>query len=143
MRRRALWWALGLYGLALAVLVFAPAGPSLKGVALPSWLHAGAIEAAANVAIFVPVGFLLVLILPRRWRWLAVVGCCALSTFIETVQWILLTDRSGNVRDVITNTTGAIIGALCGAMWLRLRRPRPSERASDPGASLSETSTGS
>ncbi|MDQ4504346.1 VanZ family protein [Sinomonas sp. ASV322] len=141
MRRKTVVGALGLYGVALSVLVFAPVGPSLKGVHLPSWLHAGAIGAAANVAVFVPVGLLVALLLPRGWRWLAVAACCALSTFIEIVQWIMLTDRSGNVRDVITNTTGALIGAVLASLWLRLRRPREPQHPADAGSSLSESST--
>ncbi|MDQ4490357.1 VanZ family protein [Sinomonas sp. ASV486] len=141
MRRRTAWWALAVYGLAVAAVVFAPVGPSLKGVPLPGWLHAGAIDAAANVAIFVPGGFLVAQLLPRGRRWLAVAICCGVSATIEAVQAFFLPERSGNVRDVVTNTTGALIGMLAFIVWLRVLGPRGLARSTDASPHVSESST--
>ena len=142
MRRRAAYWALGLYGAAAAALVFAPVGPSLKGVLLPSWLHAGAVDAAANVALFVPVGFLVAQLLPRGIRLGGtVVICCAMSTGIEIIQATFLHERSGNVRDVITNTAGALIGAVLCIASLRVLGARRLARSSSASAPMSDSST--
>ncbi|WP_369046949.1 VanZ family protein [Sinomonas sp. P10A9] len=141
MRRRTAWWALAVYGLAVAAVVFAPVGPSFKGIPLPGWLHASAIDAAANVAIFVPVGFLIAQLLPRGRRWLAVVICCGVSATIETVQTFFLSERSGNVRDVVTNTTGGIIGMLTFIVWLRVLGPRRLARPAGSSRHVPESST--
>jgi glycopeptide antibiotics resistance protein len=135
--RRTALSALAVYAVLLGALVFSPVGPSLKGIPLPGWLHAGAVEAAANVVVFVPVGFLVALLLPRGRRWLAVLLCCLLSTGIELVQAVFISTRLGSARDVLTNTTGAVIGLVGCSLWLRTRWSRRPERP-EQGASLSE-----
>ncbi|WP_052207517.1 VanZ family protein [Sinomonas humi] len=79
--------------------------------------------AAANVAVFVPVGFLLAVLLRPGFRWAAVVLCFLLTTSIEIVQALLLPGRDGNARDIITNTLGGAIGAASCYVWLWLHRP--------------------
>ncbi|ASN51489.1 VanZ family protein [Sinomonas sp. R1AF57] len=129
MRRGTALWGLGIYGALLAVLVFSPVGPSLRGVHLPAGVSAGAVEAAANVAVFMPLGFFVASLLPLGRRWLAVGACSALSVGIETVQFAFLSSRSGNVRDAITNTAGAVLGVLLCSIWLRVLEHRIAARA--------------
>lgn len=83
----------------------------------------GHLEAAANVALFVPIGFLLAGWLGRRrplaggWSsglpgivvWLL---ACALSASVEIIQLYLLTERSGTLRDLVCNSAGALAGVL-------------------------------
>lgn len=70
------------------------------------------LEAAANVALFIPLGFVAARILsPRRW-WLAVLLCIVLSAAGELAQDLYLSERIGNARDVILNSAGALIGVV-------------------------------
>lgn len=83
----------------------------------------GHLEAAANIALFVPLGFLLAGLLGRRrplageWSsglpdsvvWLL---ACALSALVEITQLYLLTERSGTLRDLLCNSAGALAGVL-------------------------------
>lgn len=83
----------------------------------------GHLEAAANIALFVPIGFLLTGLLGRRrplaggWSsglpdtvvWLL---ACSLSASVEITQLYLLTERSGTLRDLLCNSAGALTGVL-------------------------------
>ena len=79
----------------------------------------GFIEFSANVVFFVPVGFLLGVLLPYRLWWLAVVGGGLLSVTVEIAQGLFLAGRVSSLGDVVANTTGAVIGCLV-AVALRM-----------------------
>lgn len=91
---------------------------SVKGL---SGIRFGHLEAAANVAIFVPVGFMLGLLMPRRRWWLAVVFGAGLSVLIELFQFVALSQRSATARDVFCNLTGTVIGAVISVVWVSMR----------------------
>lgn len=83
----------------------------------------GHIEALANLALFLPLGFLLVPVLrPHDWWW-AVVICLGLSVAIESAQFAL-PRRTPASRDVVFNTAGALVGAVLGQVTLLLIRAR-------------------
>jgi glycopeptide antibiotics resistance protein len=66
-------------------------------------------EIVFNVAIFIPVGVLAALLIPRR-RWpLAFVAGLAFTLLIELVQ-VPEIDRISDPRDLVMNTTGAVFG---------------------------------
>lgn len=88
-----------------------------KGV--PTFVDYGFIEFSANVVFFVPVGFLLGVLLPYRLWWLAVVGGGLLSATVETAQGLFLSGRVSSSGDVVANTTGSVIGCLV-AVALRM-----------------------
>ncbi|WP_186764332.1 VanZ family protein [Arthrobacter yangruifuii] len=68
------------------------------------------LEAAANVALFVPLGFLACrLLAPKRW-WLALLACTMLSGAGELAQELYLPERVGNAEDVLLNGAGALAG---------------------------------
>ncbi|SEB93963.1 VanZ like family protein [Paramicrobacterium humi] len=112
------------YALALAVVAFLPtpvdggAAPFLERLITWSqargmpWLTYGMLEFAANVAVFSPFGFLLALALGRRYWWLAIVLCPLASVAIEIAQYLLFPARVASARDVIANSSGALIGIL-------------------------------
>jgi len=87
----------------------------LSGWDLPV-TYAG-VEAASNVAMFVPFG-VLVGLLVRRW-WVVVLLGCATSTAIELAQLALLPTRVPTVQDVVANTLGAALGVLALRLWSR------------------------
>lgn len=75
-----------------------------------------------NILLFVPLGFLLPIILERfRSLWLTTVTGFVFSTGIETMQYI--TGRGlTEVDDVINNTAGAFVGYVIYAIMMYLHQ---------------------
>jgi VanZ family protein len=78
-------------------------------------------DVAANVALFLPIGFLArSLLRAKRWHTIAIAACCSL--LIEIAQ-IFIRGRYVSPIDVSTNTLGAFVGLLLRdrierwAMW--------------------------
>jgi len=125
-RRRALT-ALAVYAVAALVLLLSPGGPSAALGLVVTWIREagwtdfrqGWVEVPANIALFLPFGFLLTVVL-RRWWCGALIGI-ALSVCVELVQ-IVLPERTASTRDVLANGAGAAIGALIA--WLTVVRRR-------------------
>lgn len=92
---------------------------TLHDLGLPEKLNLHAAEFAANIALFVPLGLLGALLLPRRRWWVALVALVALSLGIEIVQAVGLSYREPSPRDVLGNSLGAAIGV---GLSLALRR---------------------
>lgn len=88
-----------------------------KGV--PTFVDYGFIEFAANIVFFVPVGFLLCLLVSYRAWWVAIVGGTLLSAGVETAQGLFLPGRVSSLGDVLANSSGAVIGCLV-AVALRM-----------------------
>lgn len=99
------------------------------------------IEFLANIGMFVPLGVLVALLVPRRARWTLLLIGTAFSGFIETYQALFLPGRYPEWRDVLSNSTGFLLGAgitlLIHRFWsnrLKLPHDRESEsvRGEDP-----------
>ena len=76
-----------------------------------TWTTGYLSEMAFNVAIFIPVGILAALLIPRR-RWpLALLAGLAFTTVIELVQ-VPEPHRISDPRDLVMNTAGAVFGVL-------------------------------
>jgi VanZ family protein len=86
---------------------------------VPEWFDYALVEWLANVAMFVPFGFLLAAVLrPAHW-WLALLSAAAASACIEWAQGELLPERYASAADIAANTLGALVGiALCGVLLL-------------------------
>lgn len=83
------------------------------------WITYRVVESSANVALFVPIGAIAFLLLPRRLWPLSLLAGPALSVAIEVTQAILRPGRVATVDDVVANTLGAAIGwALAVALSL-------------------------
>lgn len=90
-----------------------------------AWLTYPVVERLANVAMFVPFGFLLALHLGRRRWWIGWAVGVVFTCLIEGTQATLLSPtRFATVSDLVTNTIGAGIGAVL-ALVLMLLRPTP------------------
>ena len=116
------------YLLALAVIAFWPT-PVDAGVApvidalsrrLPA-ITRPRVEFAANVALFVPFGVLLPLILRGAKELVLPIALVATVT-IECTQALVLQARVPSVLDIVANVTGASVGMLGLAVWQRVRR---------------------
>ena len=83
--------------------------------------------AAGNLALFVPLGFLLPLLAPwfdRLWR--TVAAGFVVSTAIELSQVAFPGVRRPDVNDVLMNTLGAAVGFLAYRLLARAGRGRPA-----------------
>lgn len=127
--RSARAW-LSAYVIALALIAFWPvpvdsgAGPLLRAV---TWLFPlltyARIEFGANILLFVPLGFLLTLILARD-RWLVMPIAFLTTVTIETGQAIALAARTPSVLDIVANTAGACLGIVLAVFAETLARAR-------------------
>lgn len=120
------WWGLALYVGAVVVVLFTDLSPGFVVTWITGWVHGdlgwafvhqGYIEFGLNILLFVPLGFLLALVTRRPW--LGFVLCVALSAAAETAQ-LILPGRQATIRDVISNSLGALIGAVLA--WLVVRQ---------------------
>lgn len=85
------------------------------------------LEIIANVLVFVPVGILAFLLLPRRVWFLALLIGPLLSALIETAQRVALPHRAATLNDVVANSTGAILGVALAIVCTLLFASRSSQ----------------
>lgn len=97
----------------------------LQGYEQLSWLTYGRAEFLANIALFVPVGLFLLLLVGTRFWWVAGLAAFVLTSAIETVQRSI-PGRVTDERDILANTAGALVGILFG---LVLTYPATRRRA--------------
>ena len=74
-------------------------------------------EIFENVIAFVPLGLFVSIFAKKGGVWKAALWGFGTSLLFETVQYVFAIG-SADITDVITNTTGAVLGAL---LWLLLR----------------------
>lgn len=134
-RRRIALAALGVYGVGLLLVVLWPQHVDREIVPLIERVHAwfppvthSRVEFAANVLLFVPPAALLASLLRRR-RWLVAPLGVAASGLIELVQDALLPGRTADLRDVLANGTGAVVGLLLALAVERMRTRRRQRRS--------------
>lgn len=79
---------------------------------IPAWFNHKLIEASANVALFLPLGFVGALAFPNKHWWqIGAIGLL-ISGCVELGQLLFLHNRFASPIDLMTNTTGGIVGAL-------------------------------
>ena len=79
---------------------------------VPLWFGYSKLEFLANILMFIPLGFLVALLLPGRVWWLALIICPAMSVAIELTQALALSARFATAIDVASNSLGAVVGIL-------------------------------
>lgn len=92
------------------------------------WITFNGLEFAANVAMFVPLGLFLVLLLGRRQWWLAILFGVLLTVVIETAQQYI-PNRVSDPRDLLSNSIGAVIGTLLALVLTASKARRIRVRA--------------
>jgi glycopeptide antibiotics resistance protein len=127
---------LGLYLVFVARLTLADAS---VGRSVFSWANASATrlsggelawsetEVLANIALFVPVGLLLALVLRRAT--LAAVLCLVMSAGIELAQQRYFPTRVPSIADVEHNALGGVIGAALALPFLAVSTVRARARS--------------
>ena len=145
LRRAARWLAAG-YLLTLTLIAFWPtpvdrgaAGSITRTLALlhaqgvPGWVNYALVEFTANIALFLPVGLLGVILLGSARWWEAVLAGLAASSLIELGQLVFLPGRFATPLDVVANTAGTALGALLALALLTAVTARsPSEPVATP-----------
>ena len=87
------------------------------------------LEFCSNIAMFAPIGLLLVLLFGRRRWWAAVLICVAMTVFIESAQ-AFIPSRVSDPRDLLANSIGALVGILIALPFAgRTRRVRATAPA--------------
>ncbi len=94
---------------------------------VPHWFGYNKLEFSANILMFVPLGFLLAMLLSARVWWLALLICPAISICIELTQAAALAARFATTTDVASNSTGALIGVI-GAVIVRAMSHRRDQK---------------
>ena len=139
-RRRWVVIALGVYVLAVALVVLTPVSFSKIVGAVSDTLRdglgldffgSGWIEFAANVMMFAPLGFLLSLLF--RHAWWGVALALALSVAAELAQ-LVIPSRQAHLRDVLANVLGAALGAALAWLIVRRRERNRATAAEGPAA---------
>lgn len=87
------------------------------------WITYNRVEFAANVAMFIPIGLFFLLLFGRRQWWLAIIFSIGLTVAIESTQ-LLLPGRVTDIRDIVSNSTGGVIGVIGGLLltWPKAHR---------------------
>lgn len=91
-----------------------------------SWLTYSRVEFLTNVAMFVPVGIFFLLLFGRRAWFASVLVGVVLTLAIEGAQ-LFIPGRVSDVRDLIANSVGTVIGVLVALILTASkarRRPR-------------------
>ncbi|MCX6501523.1 MAG: VanZ family protein [Microbacterium sp.] len=128
------------YGVALALIAVWPV-PVDRGASrylafltrLVPQLTYDRIEFGANILLFLPLGVLLPLILHRS-RYLVLPLAFLITVAIESIQALLLDQRTPSVLDIIANTAGACLGMVLLAAAQASRRARREQERSHPPA---------
>jgi len=76
------------------------------------WIDYADVEFVANMAMFAPIGMFFVLLFGRGRWWLAMLLAFSLSCAIELAQLLFFPTRVADVRDIVSNTSGAVVGAI-------------------------------
>lgn len=83
---------------------------------VPKWFEYGEVEFLANIAMFVPFGFLVAILLPQKLSLLTVLVGPGFSAFVENFQRQFLDERVASIYDVYANSAGAIGGLILAAL---------------------------
>lgn len=74
------------------------------------------IEFLGNILMFVPLGIFVAMLISQRHWWLLLFTGTLMSGVIELGQMLFLPGRVPEVRDLISNSTGFLIGAICAVL---------------------------
>ncbi|QDG68915.1 VanZ family protein [Pseudarthrobacter sp. NIBRBAC000502772] len=96
----------------------------LHGRGIPGWFNYQFVEASANVMLFIPLGAVASLAYDgKRWWQIGAFGLIV-SGVMELGQLLFLHNRFASALDLVTNTGGAVIGALLVAAALKRLQAR-------------------
>ncbi len=92
-----------------------------------AWITFDRLEFGANVAMFIPLGVIAVLWFGVRGWWAAPIIGAVTSVGIEVLQAVFISTRVADVRDVVANTLGSVLG-MCLMLLLAFLLSPPHPR---------------
>jgi glycopeptide antibiotics resistance protein len=98
-----------------------------------SWIQYNQLETLANVALYIPLGAFLVLLLPRVPVILLCLTPLVVSGIAEGLQRWFLPERYSTLDDVLHNALGGFIGVVISASIRQLLRLRAKARSTSQG----------
>lgn len=75
------------------------------------------VEFLGNILMFVPLGVFTAMLLSRRHWWVLLFLGTTFSGVIELGQMLFLPDRFPEIRDLLSNTTGFLLGAIASVIF--------------------------
>lgn len=94
---------------------------------MPAFIGYNKIEFAANIVLFLPLGFIAAGWAKKWWHPLA--AGFAASCLIELGQAFMLPQRFASVLDIVANTAGAALGVGIHIFWHERRKADPDALA--------------
>jgi len=85
---------------------------ALHNRGLPLSIDYLTIEFIGNILMFIPLGVFMAMLVSHRHWWVLLFTGTLMSGFIELTQLLFLPSRYPEVRDLISNSTGFLLGAL-------------------------------
>jgi hypothetical protein len=83
----------------------------------------GSVDVVLNILLFIPFGFGLRL---AGWPWRRVAAAAFVLSFtVETLQYFVITGRDASLGDVVSNSTGGVLGAALVPLGFALWAPSP------------------
>jgi len=121
-RLAASWLVVALVGVWYLTLTPVGDSDSHPGSNLNLFAHVDARNVAANVGLFVPLGFLarIAWVGARRPAAKALGLCVAVSLVVEGTQWVFGLGRSADIQDFALNTLGGLLGVVGAIGVLRI-----------------------
>ena len=122
------WPAAACALLALAAICVATLTPTPGTPSTSFWCivcgDRGVLDFSANVVMFVPLGFALMLATERRWS--SVLACMATTFSVELLQVSVVSGRDASLGDLVANTLGGGIGVALATWRAVFLFPRPA-----------------
>ena len=100
-----------------------------RGISWLNWIQYNQLEALANVALYIPLGAFLVLLLPRLPVLVLCLTPLLVSSVAEGLQRFFLPERYSTLDDVLHNALGGFIGVVISASIRQLMRLKASGRS--------------
>ena len=97
-------------------------GESIRGELTNINRSLGVVNVLGNVVLFMPIGWLVAVLTPRRPILLGSLSALALSTAVEV--WQMASGSFGDVGDILLNSMGGLTGAVAATLlrWLTSRQ---------------------
>jgi VanZ family protein len=104
-----------------------------RSISWLNWIQYNQLEALANVALYIPLGAFLVLLLPRVPVLVLCLTPLLVSAVAEGLQRFFLPERYSTLDDVLHNALGGFIGVVISVSIRQWMRWKASVRSTSQG----------
>jgi len=104
-----------------------------RSISWLNWIQYNQLEALANVALYIPLGAFLVLLLPMVPVLVLCITPLVVSAVAEALQRFFLPERYSTLDDVLHNALGGFIGVVISVSIRQLMRWRAQVHSTSQG----------